>query len=130
MSQATSAFTVIKTFAASEAISAGHFVEMDGANSVCETDGANTFVGVYIGTSDCASGDHIEVAILGPCRVWCDATAAITRECAITPDASGHGTVTTTDGDKIAGFALEALASGTGYVEVLLVPGFYAAAAG
>ena len=126
MSQATSAFTVIKTFLASEVISAGHFVEMDGANSVCQTDADHVFVGVYIGTSACAAGDHIEVAILGPCKVWCDASGAITRECVITPDSNGHGVVTTTDKDKVAGFALEALASGTGYVEVLLVPHFCA----
>jgi len=127
MSQATSAFTIIKTFVASEAISAGHFVEMDGVNSVCQSDTDHVFVGVYIGTQACATGDHIEVALLGPCKVWCDATAAITREAVITADSNGHGIVTTTDKDKAAGFALEALASGAGYVEVLLVPHYTAA---
>lgn len=123
MSQATSANSVVITRAASGIIHAGHIVEFDATgDTVSENNGANTGVGVYIGDADCASGDHVPVCILGPCRVWTDAAAAIVAGAYVASDGSGHAVAEANAGDRVLGTALENLASGTGYVEVLVAP--------
>ena len=43
-------------------------------------------------------------------------------------DSSGHFVVDTTDKHKLAGCALEALASGTGMIEICFVPATFNAA--
>jgi hypothetical protein len=126
MSQATNANSVIKTFVAGGVIHPGHAVTVSGA-TVIEASGANAANGIYVGEANCASGDHVPVCIAGPCRAWCDAAAAIALFANLATDASGHCVVDTTDKHKLIGQALEALASGTGYVEINVNIGWLAA---
>lgn len=121
MSQATSANSIVKTFVASGVIHAGHIVELDAAGTVSENNGANTGVGVYLGDADCAANDHVEVCILGPCKVWADGAGAIAPGAYVASDANGHAVVEANAGDRVIGVALEALAAGTAYIEILVV---------
>lgn len=126
MSQATSANSIVKTFTAGGVIHAGHCVTVSGS-TVIEASVANAANGVYIGDEDCASGDYVAICLAGPCRAWCDATAAIALFANLATDASGHCVVDTTDKHKLIGQALEPLASGTGYVEINVNVGWLAA---
>lgn len=126
MSQATSANSVVKTFVAGGVIHAGHCVTVSGT-TVIEASGANAANGVYVGESDCASGDNVSICLAGPCKVFADATAAITLFANLATDGSGHAVVDTTDKHKLIGQALEPLASGTGFIEINVNVGWLAA---
>lgn len=125
MSQATSANSIIKTFTAGGVIHKGHVVTVSGS-TVIESSGANVGNGIYVGDDDCASGDYVPVCLAGPCRAFCDATAAIALFANLASDGSGHCVVDTTDKHKLIAQALEPLASGTGYVEVNVNVGWLA----
>ena len=120
MSQATSANSVVKTYRAGGVIHKGHVVVISGSNVVEAAE--HTGFGVYVGEDDCASGDYVPICVLGPCRAWCDATAAIVVGDFVSSDASAHLVVNETSTDRCIGIALEALASGTAFVEILVSP--------
>ena len=123
MAQAVSANSVVITRVASGIIHAGHIVEFDATlNTVSENNGANTGVGVYFAKEDCAAGDHVAICVLGPCEVWADGTAAIVAGTYVASDGSGHAVAEANAGDRVLGTALQNLASGTAYIEVLIAP--------
>ena len=122
MSQATSANSVIKTFKASAAINPGHTVDLSAAGTVTESSGANTAVGVYIGAVACAANDNVEICILGPCRAWCESVVTVGPNAALSNDASAHVVVEATTKKRCIGYTLEPMASGTGYIEILVAP--------
>lgn len=122
MSQATSANSSIKTFKASAAINPGHTVDLSAAGTVTESSGANTAVGVYIGAAACGIGDYVEVCILGPCRAWCESVVTVGPNTALSNDASGHVVIEATTKKRVLGYCLEPMASGTGYIEILVAP--------
>lgn len=126
MSQAASANSIVRTFTAGGVIHPGHCVTLSGGN-VIEASGANAASGVYVGAENCASGDHVEICIAGPCKVFADATAAIALFANLATDGSGHAVVDTTDKHKLIGQAMEPLASGTGMIEINVNVGWLAA---
>jgi len=125
MSQATSANSTVKTFIAGGVIHPGHCVIASGTE-VVESAGANTADGIYIGDDVCADHDHVSVCVDGPCRAWCDATAAIGLFANLASDGSGHCVVDTTDKHKLIGQALEPLAAGLAFVEINVNVGWLA----
>lgn len=116
------AVRVVCSHVANGVIHAGHFVKVDTDGGMLEATVAQAAYGVYIGESDCALGDVIPVCVLGSCKVWADGTSAIARGVYLATDASGHAVVDSTSGHKIQGMALEALASGTAFIEMLVCP--------
>ena len=122
MSQATSANSIIKTFKASAAIQPGHCVDLSAAGVVTESSGANTAVGVYLGAVACTTGDLVEVCILGPCRAWCESVVTVGPNVALSNDATAHVIVEATNKKRCLGYSLEPMASGTGYIEILVAP--------
>lgn len=128
MSQTHDAFsTVISDVKAGGTINPGHAVVISNGTWV-QCTGANTAQGVYIGEADAASGDYVPVCVLGACKAFADGSGAIAIGAVLANDGSGHMVVDTTDKHKLAGQALEALASGTGMIEILFVPGLFNAA--
>jgi hypothetical protein len=127
MSQETSAHSVIKTFKSSGVVHPGHTVDISAAGTVVESTGANTAVGVYIGTANSADGEHIDVCILGPCRAWSEGVLTLNPNQYVSNDATGHIAAETTNNKRCLGMTLEAMASGTGYVEILVAPCVYGA---
>lgn len=125
MSQATSANSVVKTYVAGGIIHPGHCVILSGSE-VVESAGANTANGIYIGDENCATGDAVSICVAGPCRAWCDATAAIALFANLASDGSGHCVVDTTDKHKLIGQALEPLAAGIAFVEINVNVGWLA----
>jgi hypothetical protein len=108
-------------------INPGHGVVLS-APKVVQCTSAQTAIGVYVGTEDAADGDVITICIGGPCQAFCDGTSAIAAYAVIANDTSGHFVVDTTDKHKLAGIALEPLASGTGLIEICFVPASFNAA--
>ena len=128
MSQAHDAFsTIVSQIKAGGTINPGHAVVIS-AGTWIQCTGAQTAQGVYIGDADAASGDYVSVCVLGPCKAFADGSSAIAIGAVLANDTSGHMVVDTTDKHKLAGQALEALASGTGMIEILFVPGLFNAA--
>lgn len=126
MSQAASAYSAVRTFEAGGVINPGHIVTVSGA-TVIESSDAQVGNGVYVGEAACASGDHVEICLAGPCRIWADATAAIALFANLSSDTDGHAVVDTTDKHKLIGQALEAKASGIGFIECNVNVGWLAA---
>lgn len=124
MSQAASANAWVRTFTAGGVINPGHAVVIS-AGTVVECTAADTFFGVYIGTEACASGDLVSICVGGICKVFADGTSAISIGSLLGNDSSGHFAVNATDKDLIAGRALEALASGTGFIEAVVGPAIF-----
>jgi len=124
MSQETSGNSVVKTFKASAAISAGHAVTISAAGTVTEAAAGHTAAGIYIGEEACVAGDHVPVCVLGVCRAWADATVAITVNppCYLADNTAAHMHVEATTTVRALGIALEPKASGTGYIEMLVCP--------
>jgi hypothetical protein len=125
MSQETSANSVIKTFKAAGVITPGHAVELTAAGTVAEVAAAgNKAVGIYVGTEACVANDHVPICVQGVCRAWADAGVAITVNppCYLADNASGHMHIEATTTVRALGIALEPLASGTGYIEMLVSP--------
>lgn len=124
MSQETSANSVVKSFKASAAISAGHAVTISAAGTATQAATGHTAVGIYIGAEDCVAGDHVQICVQGVCRAWADGTAAITiaPPCYLADNTSAHMHVEATSTIRALGIALEPLASGTGYIEMLVSP--------
>ena len=124
MSQAHSANASIVTLEAGGVINPGHAVVIS-AGKVVECTAADTFFGVYVGTEACASGDFVSICVAGVCKVFADGTSAISIGSLLGNDASGHFAVNATDKDLIAGRALEALASGTAFIEAIVGPAIF-----
>jgi len=124
MSQETSANSVIKTLKASAAISAGHAVTISAAGTATQAAAGHTAAGIYIGEEDAVAGDHVPICVQGVCRAWADAGVAITINppCYLADNTSGHMHLETTTTVRALGIALEAMASGTGYIEMLVSP--------
>jgi hypothetical protein len=124
MSQETSAESVVKTFKASAAIHAGHAVTISAAGTATEAAAGHTAVGIFIGSEDCVTGDHVPICVQGVCRAWADATVAITVNppCYLADNTSGHMHTEATTTVRALGIALEPMASGTGYIEMLVSP--------
>lgn len=127
MSQAADANASVRTFTAGGVIHPGHAVVVSGTG-VVECTAADTFFGVYIGTENCASGDHVSICLAGICKVFADGTSAISIGSLLGNDSSGHFAVNATDKDLIAGRALEPLASGTAFIEAIVGPAVFNAA--
>ena len=121
MSEAHDAFSPIIHIKSGGIIHGGHFVVMS-SSTVVEASGAQTSFGVLAQTEDCASGDIVPICVLGPVKAWCDGSSAIAIGAYIACDTSGHGVVDTTASHHIQGMALEALASGLAFLEILVVP--------
>lgn len=124
MSQETSANSVVKTFKASAAINAGHAVTISAAGTVTQAAAGHTAAGIYIGSEDCVAGDHVPICIQGVCRAWADGTVAITINppCYLADNTSAHMHIEASNTVRALGIALEPLASGTGYIEMLVSP--------
>jgi hypothetical protein len=124
MSQETSANSVIKTFKAAAAIPAGHAVTISAAGTAAVAAAGNTAVGIYVGSEDAVAGDHVPICIMGVCRAWADAGVAITVNppCFLADNASGHMHMEDATTVRALGIALEPMASGTGYIEMLVSP--------
>lgn len=121
MSEVHDAFSTVIHVTANGVIHGGHGVETtDGTFN--ENDGARVAWGVLNQVEDCADGDTVPVTVLGPVKMWCDGSSAISVGSWIATNSSGHGVVDTTAGHRLVGRALEALASGTGFIEVLVYP--------
>ena len=118
MSEAHDAFSTQIHIASSGTIHGGHFVTGAGAEYV--TSGA--WLGVLDQVEDSASGDIVAVTVLGPVKVWADGTSAIAVGDFVAPDASGHAVKQASASTAVAGMALEALASGTAFIEILVAP--------
>jgi hypothetical protein len=124
MSQETSANSVIKTFKASAAIPAGHAVTISAAGTATLAAAGHTAAGIYVGSEECVAGDHVPICVQGVCRAWADAGTAITINppCYLADNTSGHMHVEAATTVRALGIALEAMASGTGFVEMLVSP--------
>ena len=124
MSQETSANSVVKTFKAAAAIPAGHAVTISDTGTAAVAAAGHTAVGIYIGSEDAVAGDNVAICVLGVCRAWADAGVAITINppCYLADNTSAHMHVEAADNVRALGIALEAMASGTGYVEMLVCP--------
>ena len=124
MSQETSGNSVVKTFKASAAIHAGHAVTISAAGTATEAAAGHTAAGIYIGEEDCAAGDHVPVCVMGVCRAWADGGTAITINppCFLADNTLAHMHKETSSTVRALGIALEPLASGTGYIEMLVCP--------
>jgi hypothetical protein len=124
MSQETSGNSVVKSFKASAAIEAGHAVTISAAGTVTKAAAGHTAAGIYIGSEDCVAGDYVPVCVMGVCRAWADAAAAITVNppCFLADNTSAHMHVEASSTVRALGIALEPMASGTGYIEMLVCP--------
>ena len=128
MSQAHDAFsTIVSQIKAGGVVNAGHAVVISNGTWV-QCTAAQTAQGIYVGDADCASGDYIPVCVLGACKAFSDGSSAIAIGAVLANDSNGHQVVDTTDKHKLSGMALEALASGTGMIEIVFVPGLFNAA--
>lgn len=116
MSEAHDAFSTQIHMTTTGIIHGGHFVTPAGAEST------GTWVGVLNQTEDCASGDIVSVTVLGPVKVWADGTTAIAVGDFLAPDGSGHAIKQASASTAVAGMALEALGSGTAFIEMLVAP--------
>jgi hypothetical protein len=121
MSQAHDANSWVVPLVAGGVIHPGHAVVISNG-TVIECTGANTAIGVYVGEENCASGETVSICVGGPCKVFADGSSAIVIGAVLGNDTSGHFVVDTTDKHKLAGVALEALASGTGMIEMCFAP--------
>ena len=90
-----------------------------GAVKVATTAATDAVLGVL--QNDPASGEAAEVAFSGICKV--KAAASVTFGAPVTFNSTGYVKITTTDGDRIVGIALEA--SDTAGDIIRLVLGFY-----
>lgn len=113
------------TAKASETISGGLFVDFTAgyeALAVSIADSGDHVDG--IATEDVASGRGVSVATGGVGLLQVDASTAISVGDFLKPntDSSGVGIKTTTDRDKWGAIALQALASGTGIIRVMIHP--------
>ena len=124
MSQETSGNAVIKTFKASAAIPAGHAVTISAAGTAAVAAAGHTAAGIYVGTEDAVAGDHVPICVLGVCRAWADAGVAITVNPPVflADNTSAHMHLEASTTVRALGIALEPLASGTGYIEMLVCP--------
>ena len=113
------------TAKAAEAISGGLFVDFTAGYEALACSIADSGDHVDgIATEDVASGRGVSVATSGIGLLQVDATTAITVGAFLKPntDSSGVGIVTTTDRDKYGAIAMQALASGTGIIRVMIRP--------
>ena len=93
----------------------------------------NGFIGVVVGLGSEGSGavgTVVDVQIGGTCKAKVTAQAAVSRGSALSVGntAGEFANGTSADGTVAAAVALEALASGTAQIQVLLQGGFYAPA--
>ena len=122
MSEAHDAFSTYIHVKCDGVIHAGHFVKIASGYAE-EATSAQVAIGVYADAqNDAAIGDIVPVCVLGPCKVWADGTSAIVVGAYLATDSSGHAVVDTTASHKIQGMALEALATGTAFIEMLVAP--------
>jgi hypothetical protein len=126
MSQAHDAFTPPVSFTAGGVINPGHAVVIS-SGKVVQCTGATTPFGIYVGEADAASGDYVPICVFGFCKAFADGTSAISIGSWVSNDTSGHIVVDTTDKHLLAGRAMEALASGTGMIEILFYGNYNAA---
>lgn len=128
MSQRIKAFE--KTFSAENDLSSLQYTLVKLGSSANEVDSAtdnqDTIVGVLENKPE--AGEAASVQILGTSKVV--ASAAISRGDRVTATTGGKAVATTTDGDSVAGIALEAASAEDDIIEILLTPGsLYAASA-
>ena len=122
MSQAANAFSTIVHLQASGTISAHHFVTMS-TTKVVQATVANTAIGVLAQADDAADGDIVPICVMGACKVMATATSAISIGSYIaSADTTGHAVPDSSAGDHIQGMALEALASGSAVIQMLVYP--------
>jgi hypothetical protein len=123
MSQTADARSVVLSMKTGAEVHAGYIVTLSAANTVIEASdsGAAAFAHGVCLDNEATVGNPVRVVVLGPAKIWCDATTPITAGCAIGSD-SGVGVVVDTDKYHIVGRALEALASGTGWVSCIVNP--------
>jgi hypothetical protein len=123
MAESANAFSTIVHIKAGGTISAWHFVDMSGA-TVVQASSANTAIGVLAQADDAAANDIVPVCVMGPCKVFADGTSAIVIGAYIAAEVTtGHAIVDAGGaGDHIQGMALEALATGTAVIQMLVYP--------
>jgi len=119
MSEAHDAFSTIIHVVASGVIHGGHGVT---GTAAAATEATSVSFGALAQTEDCAIADIIPVCVLGPCKVWADGTTPIVVGDFVAVDGSGHYVKQASASTAVSGMALEALASGLAYIEVLIAP--------
>jgi hypothetical protein len=118
MSETHDAFSTQISVTSSGVVSGGHFVGVSNAEYVT----SGNWIGVYASKTDSVDGEPIAVTVLGPVKVWADGGTAIAVGDFLAPDASGHAVKQASASTAVAGMALEALASGTAFIEMLVAP--------
>jgi hypothetical protein len=102
-----------KTYQALADIPAGTAVKLNASNQViAAAAAADKIIGVV--QYNAKAGQNTDVRLRSAAGTICmkAGSGAITLGAAVTSDASGLGLVTTTGGDQIIGYALEAVAAG------------------
>ena len=124
MSQTADARSVVLSMKIAAEVHAGHIVALSAANTVAECGASSASVypiGVCL-DDEATVGNPVRVVVLGPAKIHCDGTTPIVAGYAIGADQYGHGVYVDSDKYQIVGRALEALASGVGYVSCIVIP--------
>lgn len=102
-----------------------HCMKLSAADTVNVAGAGESVIGILQNKPD-AAGKPAHVIIAGPSMLVVDGSGtAITRQCALKSDASGHGVINTTDNAECIGRAFEASSASGDKILVNVAPDRY-----
>jgi hypothetical protein len=101
----------------------GYWIKPTSTADVYDLNDSKSTLCLGVLMNDPASGQTAQVQVLGVATAWADGTTAISIGDRVGSNDSGVTVKKATADYNAGGIALDALASGTGFIRVLLTPG-------